>query len=154
MKFSMYNKRRMSKLTINEIAKMANVAKSTVSKALNGQKGVSEENRQRILSLVEDVNYQPNATARALAQNKTGIIGFVLPHSASTSLMDSYWIQIITSITEELELNGNNLMVIAPSSNQNDPYESLRNISFHLLSFLLLFSLSYNLQHSLSSYSS
>ena len=51
----------MSKLTINEIAKMANVAKSTVSKALNGQKGVSEENRQRILSLVEDVNYQPNA---------------------------------------------------------------------------------------------
>lgn len=118
----------MSKLTINEIAKMANVAKSTVSKALNGQKGVSEENRQRILSLVEDVNYQPNATARALAQNKTGIIGFVLPHSASTSLMDSYWIQIITSITEELELNGNNLMVIAPSSNQNDPYESLRNI--------------------------
>ena len=80
----------MSKLTINEIAKMANVAKSTVSKALNGQKGVSEENRKRILSLVEDVNYQPNATARALAQNKTGIIGFVLPHSASTSLTESY----------------------------------------------------------------
>jgi len=118
----------MSKITINEIAKMANVAKSTVSKALNGQKGVSEENRQRILDLVEDVNYQPNATARALAQNKTGIIGFVLPHAASTSLTESYWIEIITSITEELELKGNNLMVIAPSSNKTDPYESLRNI--------------------------
>lgn len=118
----------MTKLTINEIAKMANVAKSTVSKALNGQKGVSEENRKRILSLVEDMNYQPNATARALAQNKTGIVGFVLPHSASTSLTEKYWIEIITSITEEVELKGNNLMVIAPSTNQNDPYESLRNI--------------------------
>ena len=118
----------MSKLTINEIAKMANVAKSTVSKALNGQKGVSEENRKRILSLVEDVNYQPNATARALAQNKTGIIGFVLPHSASTSLTESYWIEIITSITEELENNGYNLMVIAPSSTKEDCYESLKNV--------------------------
>lgn len=126
--FSVYNIQRMSKLTINEIAKMANVAKSTVSKALNGQKGVSDEVRQKILSLVADVNYQPNATARALAQNKTGIIGFVLPHSASTSLTEKYWIEIITSITEEVELKGNNLMVIAPSSNADDPYESLRNI--------------------------
>lgn len=124
----MYNVKRMSKLTINEIAKMANVAKSTVSKALNGQKGVSDEVRQKILSLVADVNYQPNATARALAQNKTGIIGFVLPHSASTSLAETYWIEVITAITEEVELKGNNLMVIAPSSNNEDPYESLRNI--------------------------
>ncbi len=118
----------MQKLTINEIAKIANVAKSTVSKALNGQKGVSEENRKRILSLVEDMNYQPNATARALAQNKTGIIGFVLPHSASTSLTEKYWIEIITSITEEIELKNNNLMVIAPSNQKSDPYESLKNI--------------------------
>lgn len=118
----------MSKLTINEIAKMAKVAKSTVSKALNGQKGVSEEKRNEILSLVNNVKYQPNATARALAQNKTGIIGFVLPHSASTSLMENYWIEIITSITEELESKGNNLMVIAPSNYVEDSYESLRNV--------------------------
>lgn len=118
----------MAKLTINEIAKMANVSKGTVSKAMNGQKGVSEENRQRILSLVKDVNYRPNAIARALAQNKTGLIGIVLPHSVSTSLMENYWIEIITSVTEEIEKKGNNLIVIAPSSQKEDPYESLRNI--------------------------
>ncbi len=86
------------KLTINEIAEMAHVAKSTVSKALNGQKGVSDKNRQRILNLVHTLNFQPNASARALAQNKTGTIGLVLPHNAGYSLSGAYWVEITTSI--------------------------------------------------------
>lgn len=116
------------KLTINEIADMANVAKSTVSKALNSQKGVSEENRKRILSIVQKMNFQPNASAKALAQCKTGIIGFVLPHEASYSLAGDYWTGIITAIADEVSQKGNNLMVITPSGKRDSPFASLETI--------------------------
>ncbi len=116
------------KLTINEIAEMAQVAKSTVSKALNGQKGVSEENRKRILNIVRQVNFQPNSAARALAQNKTGTIGFVLPHEAAFSLSGVYWAGIVTAVAAEVSKRGGNLMVITPSEDAENPFASLESI--------------------------
>ena len=88
------------KLTINEIAEMAHVAKSTVSKAINGQKGVSESNRQRILEIIQQVNFQPNVSARALAQSRTGAIGIVLPHSV-TSLSGTFWATVVSAVAAE-----------------------------------------------------
>lgn len=107
------------KLTINEIAKMANVAKSTVSKAINGQKGVSEENRRRILKIIKEVNFQPTASARALAQNKSGSIGFVLPHSSVSTPSGYYWASIISSIACEANKRGNSLSIIS-TQGEND----------------------------------
>ena len=100
------------KLTINEIAKMADVSKSTVSKALNGQKGVSDENRTRILNLVHKLNFQPNASARALAQNRTDTIALVIPHDAGYSFSGAYWVEIITAIATTASRYENNLMII------------------------------------------
>lgn len=116
------------KLTINEIAQMAHVAKSTVSKALNGQKGVSEENRSRILEIVRQVDFQPNASARALAQNKTDSIGLFLPHEAGYSLSGAYWASIITAVAEEVTRRGNTLTVISPEHEGVQQAETLRKI--------------------------
>lgn len=115
------------KLTIKEIAEMAQVAKSTVSKAINGQKGVSDENRQRILSLVHQLNFQPNASARALAQNKTGAIGLVLPHNAGFTLSGTYWMEITTGIASTASLHDYNLMLITPGLDDDltKPIESV-----------------------------
>jgi LacI family transcriptional regulator len=116
------------KLTINEIAEMAQVAKSTVSKALNGQKGVSEENRRRILNIVQQVNYQPNSAARALAQNRTDTIGIVLPYEASYSLSGLYWIELIAAVAEMVTKHGNNLMIITPAKEELNPFASLDSL--------------------------
>ncbi|HOE08035.1 MAG TPA: LacI family DNA-binding transcriptional regulator [Treponemataceae bacterium] len=107
------------KLTINEIARIANVAKSTVSKALNGQKGVSEENRRRILEIIDSMDYEPNASAKALAQSKTGAIGLVIPHDTHYSLSGAYWAGIITAVATEATKEGYNLLLIPQSDNSN-----------------------------------
>lgn len=107
-------------LTIQEIADMAQVAKSTVSKVLNGQKGISEEKRNRILKIVQQVNYQPNSAARALSKKQNGTIGFVLPHEASYSLSGLYWTGIVTAVASEVAKHGNNLMIITPSEDDNN----------------------------------
>lgn len=104
------------KLTINEIADRARVAKSTVSKALNGQKGVSEEKRRQILALAEELNYEPSASAQALASSRTGSIGLLIPHEAGYSLSGAYWSAIITSIAQVANAHNHSLLILTPMS--------------------------------------
>jgi LacI family transcriptional regulator len=116
------------KLTINEIAELAQVAKSTVSKALNGQKGVSENKRTLILKLAEQLDYHPNASARALASNRSFSIGLVLPHQADFSLAGAYWSAMITAVAQEARAREYNLLILSPGPEGDDlaaPIESV-----------------------------
>lgn len=102
------------KRTIHEIAERAQVAKSTVSKALNGHKGVSEKKRQEIRALAEEFNYEPSAAARSLTSNKTGTIGLLLPHTAEYSLSAAYWSAMISAISGAAGERGYTLMILTP----------------------------------------
>ncbi|PZT52987.1 LacI family DNA-binding transcriptional regulator [Paenibacillus silvae] len=82
--------------TIADIAQMAGVAKSTVSRFLNGG-SVSENTRQKIERIIKQYNYVPNTFARSLKAKKTSIIGTVVPR------LDSYATsQTLIGIDEEL----------------------------------------------------
>ncbi|MCI5830922.1 MAG: LacI family DNA-binding transcriptional regulator [Treponema sp.] len=114
--------------TIKEIAELTGVAKSTVSKALNGQKGVSEEKRQEILKLVSKCNYVPNAAARALSHNKSETIGILISSDAEYMINSSYWMEIIVSVAEEAERNNYNILLIR--QDEKEPLKSLQNAVF------------------------
>lgn len=61
--------------TIKDVAKLANVAVSTASYALNGTGKVSQETREKVLKAAKELGYRPNGVARDLKRNvKTGII--------------------------------------------------------------------------------
>ncbi|MEU1476994.1 LacI family DNA-binding transcriptional regulator [Streptomyces sp. NPDC001668] len=66
-------------MNIGEIAKRAGVSRSTVSYALSGKRPVSEETRDKIQRVIDELGYQPNASARALANGRTNTIGLVFP---------------------------------------------------------------------------
>ena len=67
------------KVTIKDVARQANVSKSTVSRVINNTKPVSEEVRKRVLEVIEKTNFTPNLTARSLSLNKSHLIGIILP---------------------------------------------------------------------------
>lgn len=70
----------MRKVTIKDIAKKANVSKTTVSMVLNNKAiSVSDETRENIFRIVKEMNYIPNTIARSLSTNKTNTIGIILP---------------------------------------------------------------------------
>lgn len=73
-------------ITINEIAKRAGVAKSTVSRYLNDG-SVSEKTRNKIAAIIEETGYQPNLYAQSLKAQKSNMIGVIIPrlNSASTN---------------------------------------------------------------------
>jgi DNA-binding LacI/PurR family transcriptional regulator len=70
---------RSGRLHIGEIARRVGVARSTVSYALSGRRSISEEMRARILRVVEELGYRPNASARALAEGRSRTVGLVIP---------------------------------------------------------------------------
>jgi len=72
------------KITIKDIAKMADVSTATVSKVVNNKdKNISEATRQRILALIEEYNYVPNRVASSMVTKKTHSIGLVIPDIAN-----------------------------------------------------------------------
>lgn len=57
------------RVTIREIARLANVSRGTVDKVLNNRPGVKKETREKVLQIIKDLNYQPNIIGKALVQN-------------------------------------------------------------------------------------
>ncbi|RKN81963.1 LacI family transcriptional regulator [Paenibacillus ginsengarvi] len=73
-------------VTIKDIAQMAGVSFTTVSKALNGEPGVREETRNKILAIASKLNYVPNLAARRLVDRKSDSIGLIWPNKSGLFL--------------------------------------------------------------------
>jgi LacI family transcriptional regulator len=69
--------------TITDVARAAQVSLMTVSRVMNGKPGVSEELRQRILALADEMDYRPSQIARGLATRHTATIGLLVPDIAN-----------------------------------------------------------------------
>lgn len=73
------------KITINEIAKLANTSKTTVSFYLNGKTDkMSEETQARIAKVIEETNYSPSIVARSLNSKGTKLIGVIIGDITNT----------------------------------------------------------------------
>ncbi|MEJ3652300.1 LacI family DNA-binding transcriptional regulator [Actinomycetes bacterium KLBMP 9759] len=66
-------------VTSRDVARLAGVSQSTVSYVMSGRRSISEETRRRVEAAIEQLTYQPNAGARALASQRTQVIGLVIP---------------------------------------------------------------------------
>ncbi|MDX2076876.1 MAG: LacI family DNA-binding transcriptional regulator [bacterium] len=89
----------MKKLTINQIAKLAEVSKGTVSKVLNNYPHVSEEIRERVMKVVNQTGFERNHVAQVLASSRSNIIGLIIPSGAKSVFSDPYFPQLTECIT-------------------------------------------------------
>lgn len=86
-------------VTIEEIAALTKVSRSTVSRVLNNDPNVSVKTRMRVKEVIEQINYHPNIAARRLAGGHTGVIGLFVPMGVSTLFTDPYFSLIIQGVT-------------------------------------------------------
>ena len=66
------------KVTINDIAELTNVSKSTISRVLNNSGPVSEKTRKAVTEAMERLDYKPNEIARSLSLRRTMTVGIVM----------------------------------------------------------------------------
>lgn len=91
-------------VTIKDIARLANVSHTTVSRALNNSPLIKEETKKRILTIASELNYIPNYSAKSLVMQKSYTIGlFFTSIKAGTS--SSFFIDTIKGVNEVISEN-------------------------------------------------
>lgn len=111
-------------VSIKDIARAAGVSPSTVSRALNDHPRISDETKERIRRLSEEMGYTPSLLARGLVTQDTATIGVVI-----TSASDPFLAHLVTSIEEVAQEQGYTVLL---SSSYLDPDRELEMVSsFH-----------------------
>ena len=108
--------------TINEIAQKAGVSVSTVSRALNNKRGVSQKIRDKIVQIAAEMSYFPHSSARALVQKRIGVIGVVIPRTSEFAFQNPFYPKILMGISSTAQQHDYHLML---SINKRKDYVSL-----------------------------
>jgi DNA-binding LacI/PurR family transcriptional regulator len=89
--------------TLEAVAAIAGVSRSTVSRVINGSSQVSPEVVKAVNAAVSELRYRPNRAARSLAQRKTMAIALVVPEDTNRFFGDPFFAEVVKGITEGLE---------------------------------------------------
>ena len=93
----------MSKMTIYDISKKAGVSIATVSRVLNGSSNVKAKTRKKVMDVIEECGYKPNAFARGLGLNSMKTVGLLCADAS-----DLYLAKAIYFIERNLRESGYN----------------------------------------------
>ena len=92
------------------------MSKGAVSYALNGRPGVSDETRERIVSIARELGWYPNRAARALSAARADAFGLVLARPAATIALEPFFMQFLAGVERELSERSIGLTIqLAPS---------------------------------------
>ena len=96
----------MARVTINDVARVSDTSKKTVSRVLNNEPNVRDSVRERVLSAVAELNYRPLTSARSLATNRSFMIGLLYDN-----LSPSYIMEVQAGVLEACEARQYSMMV-------------------------------------------
>jgi LacI family transcriptional regulator len=97
--------------TLEEVAKLAGVSRSTVSRVVNQHPNVRPEVRERVWEVIRKIGYQPHAAARSLATRRTRVIGLIIPQAVTTLFTDPYFPILMRSIADACSAHNYHLML-------------------------------------------
>ena len=86
--------------TLEEVARLAGVSRSTVSRVINNHPNVRPETRERVQQAIRQSGYRPHPVARSLVTKCTQIIGMAIPEAVTTLFTDPFFPLLLRGATE------------------------------------------------------
>jgi len=105
-------------VNLEEIAGLAGVSRSTVSRVVNGDHRVSTDVRQRVAEIIRAHNYYPNAAARSLASRRTRILGLLIPHTVGVLFRDPFFPVLIQGVVDACNDADHNLTMLMEAAGE------------------------------------
>jgi len=93
-------------VSLKDIAIKCGVSTATVSKALNGQKDVGEDTKEKIKKMAKEMGYFPNSAARALKTKRSYNIGVLFQEEAGSGLKHEYFSGVLNGLKTQAESMG------------------------------------------------
>ncbi|OOS01497.1 transcriptional repressor PurR [Canicola haemoglobinophilus] len=119
--------------TMKDIARIAQVSTSTVSHVINNSRFVSEEIRQKVMAVVEQLNYTPSALARSLKVKETKTIGMLV-----TTSDNPFFAEVVASVERYCSQHHYNLILCNTNDDSVCLQENLQNLIRKQVDGLLL----------------
>lgn len=123
-------------ISIKDIARELNITPSTVSRALNGKKGVSRELAETIAKKCQELGYRKNAVAQSLITRRTNTIGIVIPDITSR-----YYSFVVKGVNNYLEEHGYSVMLCNANRSEQTERRYLELLQSRRVDGILIISL-------------
>ncbi|MEW7312121.1 HTH-type transcriptional regulator GalR [Buttiauxella gaviniae] len=119
--------------TIKDVAKLAGVSVATVSRVINDSPKASEASRLAVTSAMEELNYHPNANARALAQQTTETIGLIVG-----DVSDPFFGAMVKAVEQVAYRTGNFLLIGNGYHNEQKERQAIEQLIRHRCAALVV----------------
>ncbi|MGW6932954.1 LacI family DNA-binding transcriptional regulator [Lentzea sp. NPDC054927] len=114
------DRQRRSGPRIEEVARLAGVSKSTVSRVINGEPYVSVKARDAVHEAIARLRYSPNQAARSLAGSKANAIALIISEAGSRVLGDPFFAGILRGVHAELAGRHTQLLLMLSRPEDHD----------------------------------
>lgn len=124
---------RKDRITIQDVARDADVSIATVSRVINKNYNVNEKTREKVLKSMEKLSYLPNSIARSLKSNSTSTIGFVV-----SDISNTYHISIARAVEDVIEKHNLNMTVCSTGNDKERELTYLKLLMSQNIAGLIL----------------
>ena len=100
-------------MNIKTIASLAGVSVSTVSKIINNYSDISEDTKQKVITIMEETGYRPSSSAKILATKKSNLIGVVFGGKLNVDFNHPFFVDVINVFKKQIGLLGYDLLLFS-----------------------------------------
>lgn len=129
-------------MQIKDIARLAGVSASTVSRVLNNSGYVSEEIRLKVQSVIDETGYRPNQIAKSLKDRSTRTIGIIIPQIASETMA-----KLVEAAYQVCNCRGYRILMENNQLDSRKEIESLKSLYHQQVEGILLMSVGLSQEH-------
>lgn len=108
--------RPLQSITLEEVAELAGVSRSTVSRVINGSTAVSSAAVEAVDAAIKQLNYIPNRAAKSLASKRAGAVAALIPEGIGRFFRDPFFGTILSGIESYLESTDTTLTILIASN--------------------------------------
>jgi DNA-binding LacI/PurR family transcriptional regulator len=108
------------RVTLEEVARLAGVSRSTGSRVVNGSPRVSPSARREMEKAIEFLGYVPNRAARSLVTRRSDSIGVIIPEPTARLFGDPFFLLFLNGIGSALAVRGLQLVILMPQSGEEE----------------------------------
>jgi DNA-binding LacI/PurR family transcriptional regulator len=112
--------RRSGPPTLEQVARLANVSRATVSRVVNGDHRVGEPSRAAVQAAVEELGYTPNRAARSLVTRRSDSIAVVIPEPTGQLFGDPFFPRLLRGISDVLAAEQLQLVLLMPQGRNDE----------------------------------
>jgi len=99
------------KPTLEEVARLAGVSRSTVSRVINDHPNVRPETREHVWKVIREIGYRPHSVARSLATKRTRIVGMIIPEAVTKIFSDQFFAILLQGAAQATNARGYQLIL-------------------------------------------